>query len=524
MAIHPSRQAYVEEGNSKDEEGVSMHDLGKDSPPPEVEKVHFTYTFQEQNPAQYDAQRMAAAEALDRNKRMRQMHIPTADNDVKLELRKRGEPITLFGEGKIERRDRLRHVMFAEKEVGTPDEDVSMMDQSEQEEPEDEQAEFYTIGTDALLEARKDIARYSLPRAQRRIAYQKVESTIKMETHVKHRAQIKSKLKNVELFGSQIASARPMSMARFSPNGEIIACGDWNGSVKLLDVPNLEMKANLRGHTGVVGGITWYPGPTTPDGLNLATTGGEGSIHFWSMEKETPIATLSGHSARVTRADFHPSGKYLASAAYDTTWRLWDVETQKELLMSEGHSREAFQVGFNCDGSLLASAGLDSIGRIWDIRSGRTIMMLEGHVQPIHGLSWSPDGHRVITGSSDGFAKCWDIRQVRETANIGAHRNGVADVRWFQGQDAPLSGAKMVRDEEGVLKPRYSGSFVVTGGMDKNVNIFAADSWDLVKTLTGHDGNVQTVDISSDGKWIVSSSRDRTVKLWARDNMDSLYE
>lgn len=503
-----------------------MQDLGKLTTPPTT-KASGVYinSYPADGPGTYDAQRNAAAEALDRNKRMRQMHIPTADGDVKIELRKRGEPITLFGEGKIERRDRLRHVMFAEQEgAGASPGDFSMMDQSEQPEEEDENAEFYTVGTDELLEARKDIARYSLPRAQQRVAYQKVESTIDMATHVKHRAQIKTKLKEVELLGSQIASARPMSMARFSPNGETVACGDWTGAIKLLDVPNLETKMSLRGHSAVVGGITWFPGETTPTTLNLASTGGEGSIHLWSLAQETPIATLTGHGSRATRADFHPSGKYLASASYDTTWRLWDVETKQELLMSEGHSREAFQVGFNCDGSLLASAGLDSIGRIWDIRSGRTVMMLEGHVQPIHGLSWSPDGYRVLTGSSDGFAKCWDLRQVRETANIGAHRNGVADVRWFQGQDAPLSGTKMVRDEDGMMKPKYSGTFVVTGGMDKNVNIFAADSWDLVKTLTGHDGNVNAVDISSDGKWIVSSSRDRTIKLWARDNMDSLYE
>ena len=35
-----------------------------------------------------------------------------------------------------------------------------------------------------------------------------------------------------------------------------------------------------------------------------------------------------------------------------------------------------------------------------------------------------------------------------------------------------------------------------------------------VRTLTGHSGEVNSVDWSSDGKWIVSGSNDGLVKIW----------
>ncbi|EMC93584.1 hypothetical protein BAUCODRAFT_95433 [Baudoinia panamericana UAMH 10762] len=481
-----------------------------------------------------------------RKRKAASLAVPTDDKRVRLELRSRGEPITLFGERPEDRRERLRELLYREQESGAG-EDTAMLDANEQpvHEDDEEEGEFYTQGSDTLVESRKEIARYSLPRAKRRIAHQRLESTIPVQTHVKHRKAIKERLGGFELFGSQIASERPMGIVRFAPNGQLVACGDWAGSIKLLDVPNLETRAVLRGHKQLIGGISWYPGATLPqsgisdEAVNLASSGGEGEIHLWALNQDTPIATLSGHSARVCRTDFHPSGKYLASASYDTTWRLWDIATTTELLLQEGHSKEVYTVTFNEDGSLVASAGLDSIGRIWDLRTGRTVMLLEGHIKPIHAADWGSDSIRVMTGSQDGFAKCWDLRAVRETASIGAHRGGVTDLRWFKGTDGPLSDrsprveSKDVTitngeehggsDEvEAVPTPKRAGTFFVSSGFDKTVNIFSADDWALCKSLTGHDGVVVATDITADARWIASCGRDRTVKLWARDDMEGI--
>lgn len=460
--------------------------------------------------------------------------VPTDDNRVRARLRELGEPITLFGEGPADRRDRLRELLTEQAEAaeGGADAggDVQMGEDGAGGEAVEGEAdeEFYTEGIEELLQARRGMARYSLPRAQHRVAFQKQESTIPLRTHVKHRKAIKERLSGIEPFGSQIAADRPVSIARFAPNGEVVAAGNWGGGIKLLDVPNLEEKRVLRGHTDRVGGISWYPGATLPSStvtassVNLASGGGEGQIHLWSLEQDTPLSTLSGHSGRVCRVEFHPSGRYLASASFDTTWRLWDIATTTELLLQEGHSREVYTVAFSPDGSLLASAGLDSIGRIWDLRTGRMVMLLDSHIQPIYALDWGADGYRVLTGSADGFAKCWDVRAVRETGNIGAHKGGVTDLRWFKGTDGAASGQPPAKDDKGEAQPKKAGTFFVSAGFDKKVNIFSADDWALCRSLGGHSGNVLSVDVTSDARWIVSSGHDRTVKLWARDDVEGI--
>ena len=461
-----------------------------------------------------------------RKRRAAAIAVPTDDGRVRARLREMREPMTLFGEGPGDRRDRLRELLTvqAEQEDGSEG-DIQMGEVAESAPHGEQEEEFYTEGLVELLAARKSIARYSLPRAKARIATQKLESAIPLRTHIKHRKALKDRLQNFDLFGTQIAGERPISLVRFSPNGEIIAAGNWGGGVKLLDVPNLEAKKTLRGHTDRVGGISWFPNATLPsstvsaESINLATSGGEGKIHLWSLTSDTPISTLEGHTDRVARVEFHPSGHYLASASSDTTWRLWDVATTTELLLQEGHSREVYALSFNTDGSLLASAGLDSIGRIWDLRTGRTVMILDGHIRPIHGLDWGTDGHRVLSGSADGWIKCWDVRSVKCMNSFGAHRSVVSDLRWFKGHDSGetfMAEQKELRPDQ--MKPKKEGTFFVSSGFDKEVNIFSADDWARVKSLSGHSGNVLGCDVSQDGKWIASCGHDRTVKLWGMDD------
>ncbi|RVX73737.1 hypothetical protein B0A52_02627 [Exophiala mesophila] len=514
--MHPARRAYVEDEAQDPSNGVDLANIPVDR----------NYDMPPGAAGVAPEKASAILSQFDRKRRLAQIAVPTDDGRVRSRLREMGQPITLFGEDLADRRDRLRQLMLDETEAQDGSvQDVQMQDAEDQ---ADQEEEFYTEGLPQLLEARREIAKYSLPRARDRIERQKQDSSIPLRTHIKHRKEIKEKLQGFELFGTQIAGERPVSITRFSPNDEIIAAGNWGGGIKLLEIPTLNEKTTLRGHTGIVGGIAWYPGATldgsnvSSGSLNIASgaggQGGASDIHFWNLNQDTPISTLQGHTDRVCRIEFHPSGKYLASASFDTTWRLWDVETTTELLLQEGHSRQVFAVSFNSDGSLLASGGFDSIGRIWDLRTGRTVMILDGHIKEIFSLDWGVDGYRVLSGSGDGFVKCWDIRQVRAVGSIGAHSGNVSDLRWFKGADATASSLIESSGVKQEYNPRKAGTFFVTSGFDKNVNVFSADDWSLTKRLSGHSGNVLSVDVSTDSKWIASSGHDRTVKLWGRDD------
>ncbi|KAF9565832.1 U4/U6 snRNP-specific spliceosomal protein [Agrocybe pediades] len=480
---------------------------------------------------------------LERKKKARTLAVPTDDNRVKARLREIGEPITLFGERAADRRDRLIYVL-SQINAARGDDGMQVDAESSDESEEEQEEEFYTAGSLPLLEARRLIAEDSLPRAQKRVAQQRLDSRMDLGRVVDIRKKVFAEVKKFTNLGSQIGDERPISQVRFSPNNEILATGSWSGTVKLWNVPSCTPIRSLRGHSDKIGGVAWHPQATisqSADAVNLASGGGEGNIHLWSLNSESPVSILKGHQDRVCRVAFHPSGNYVASASFDTTWRLWDVNTSTELLLQEGHSKEVYSVEFQNDGALLASGGLDAIGRIWDLRTGRTAMVLDGHVQPIFSTAFSPTGYQVATGAGDDTIRIWDMRAIRSIYTIPAHTSNVSDVRFFHANDMHFKPPKRPDDvsmdgaddadaakrdaqekeyASAAEEWRYrSGLFFASSGYDGFVKLWSADDWQLLKRLTTDAGKVMSVDISSDGNMLASGTYNRNFQLFTPEDI-----
>ncbi|KAG6860880.1 hypothetical protein C0995_006435 [Termitomyces sp. Mi166 len=480
---------------------------------------------------------------LERKKKARSMAVPTDDNRVKTRLREIGEPITLFGERAADRRDRLIYVL-SQINAARGD-DAIHVDEESSSDSDEEEEEFYSPGSLELLEARRRIAEYSLPRAQKRVAQQRLDSRMPLGRIVDIRKRVFNEVKKFANLGSQIGDERPISQVRFAPNNEILATGSWSGTVKLWNVPACTPIRSLRGHEDRVGGVAWHPQATLTQekGLvNLATGAGEGNVNLWSLESDSPISVMKGHQDRVCRVAFHPSGNYVASASFDTTWRLWDVNTSKELLLQEGHSKEVYCVDFQTDGALVASGGLDAIGRVWDLRTGRTAMVLDGHVQSIFSIGFSPNGYQIATGAGDDTIRIWDMRSLKSLYTIPAHLSNVSDVRFFYANDlffkpvlspspndvdmddadADKSNDTPPKDTATTLLEEWkyrSGLFFASAGYDGFVKLWSADDWQLLRTLSTDAGKVMSVDISSDGNLIASGTYNRNFQLFAPEDV-----
>ncbi|KAG8780153.1 hypothetical protein FRC15_009729 [Serendipita sp. 397] len=406
----------------------------------------------------------ALLDELERKKRARAIAVPTDDGRVKKRLRELGEPITLFGERAADRRARLIHLL-SQKGDDVPD----AMDVDEGSDEEEE--EFYTPGSLDLLEARRRIAEYSVPRARARVSKQREETKIPLTKIIEMRRNLFGELKKMQNIGSEVGDERAISLVRFSPNSQMLATGSWSGTVKVWNIPKCTLSSTHQGHSDKVGGVAWHPSATislSPSAANLVSGAAEGNVHLWSLDSEVPLSVLLGHKARVARVCFHPSGKYVVSASFDGTWRLWDVETSAELLLQSGHSKEVFAVACQIDGSLVAS----------------------GALKPI--------------------------------VTIPAHRSNVSDLRFFH-SSSPLCSlegpdvGEQVLTEDQVYERYRSGLYLASAGYDGLVKIWSADDWQLVKALTADSEKVMSVDLSSDGKYLASGSFSRSYQLFTTE-------
>ena len=64
-----------------------------------------------------------------------------------------------------------------------------------------------------------------------------------------------------------------------------------------------------------------------------------------------------------------------------------------------------------------------------------------------------------------------------------------------------------------VSQSRY-GKYILSGSGDKTIKIWEISSGKCIKTLEGHNETVTSVSYSPDGKYISSGSLDKTIKIW----------
>ncbi|GMP86624.1 hypothetical protein CsSME_00039332 [Camellia sinensis var. sinensis] len=243
------------------------------------------YEISEQSKQVRERQEKAMQELL-MKRRAAALAVPTNDMAVRTRLRRLGEPITLFGEREMERRDRLRMLMAKLDAEGQLDrlmkahEDEEAAASVTKEEAEDDIPYlFLTEGSKALLQARGAIAKYSVVRAALRL---------------------------------QRARRR-----RDDPDEDLDAEVDW----ALRQAGSLVLDCSEIGDDRPLSGCSF-----SHDGKMLATCASSGVAKIWRMPQVRKVCTLKGHTERLTDVAFSPIDNYISTGSADRTAKLWNAE------------------------------------------------------------------------------------------------------------------------------------------------------------------------------------------------------
>jgi WD40 repeat protein len=120
--------------------------------------------------------------------------------------------------------------------------------------------------------------------------------------------------------------AQSVALSRAS---QLVAVGMEDGVVWVWRVPDGSLRYKLQGHGVPFADLGYSPTVVAlafaPDGQLLASGSSDETIKLWSMKDGRLLATLEGHEGEVLKLAFSPDGSLLASLASDGTVRLWDV-------------------------------------------------------------------------------------------------------------------------------------------------------------------------------------------------------
>ncbi|XVF60726.1 hypothetical protein PTKIN_Ptkin08bG0071100 [Pterospermum kingtungense] len=173
-----------------------------------------------------------------------------------------------------------------------------------------------------------------------------------------------------------------------------------------------------------------------------------------------------------------------------------DQIPSKTLQILQAHTDEVWFLQFSHNGKYLASSSNDQSAIIWEVDANGVSLKhkLCGHQKPISAVSWSPDDHLLLTCGVEEVVRCWDVSSgeclhVYEKAGLGMVSCG-----WSP-----------------------DGKWIFSGVNDKSICMWELDGkelecWKGQRTLKFSD-----LEITSDGKQIISICRETAILLLDRE-------
>ncbi len=323
----------------------------------------------------------------------------------------------------------------------------------------------------------------------------------------------------------------------FSPDATQLIIETWGGETEIWDFSTGNLATEIEG-SGRLSDI--YFGRDSIYALGYGY--GEGGASIWDLRTGVVLRTFEGHSLALMDAEFSPDGSKIVTASYDNTAIIWDVASGSILHELHGHTDWVSGASFSVDGLRVVTSSYDSTAIVWDIDTGLALYRLEGHTNGINSAKFNSLGTQVVTASGDDTAIVWDVTpgNIVSIINIGANRVTSAsfspDGNYFVTASCETLLYSQCAEPSLVLRDTTTGNvtmslqghsgwvtstsfspdgrFLVTSSEDKTANV-----WDLTEgiirfQLLGHTSAVNRSRFSADGSQVITASNDGTVIIW----------
>lgn len=266
--------------------------------------------------------------------------------------------------------------------------------------------------------------------------------------------------------------------------------GGADKTAVVFNKDNEQVVATLKGHTKKVTSVIYHPYQEI-----AITASADNTVRVWSIPNSSCAYTIKAHDAAVTGLSLHATGDYVLTASRDQHWAFSDIQVGKVLCknISDPNASSGLTCAqFHPDGLIFGTGTTDSVIKIWDLKERANVANFPGHSGPITAISFSENGYYLATSADDSVVKLWDLRKLKNFKTITLDES----------------------DEIKALSFDKSGNYLAVAGT--NIQIYVVKQWDLLRTLADHTGIVTSIKFGKNASFLASASMDRNLKYYSR--------
>uniref|UniRef100_A0A4W3JGH9 WD repeat domain 36 n=1 Tax=Callorhinchus milii TaxID=7868 RepID=A0A4W3JGH9_CALMI len=346
----------------------------------------------------------------------------------------------------------------------------------------------------------------------------------------------------------------PITAISFRTDGNpVMAAGSPVGHIGLWDLEEKKLIGQMRDtHTTAVSGLTFVHGEPL-----LITTGADNAIRVWIFDAPGGGGRLLrfriGHSAPPTKIKYHGSdGQHILSSGHDGTLQSFST-VHERFNKSLGHGKTlAFHFGLylmetarqsDWDGIIACHRGYLT-STTWNYQKSSMGMhkfepmkfhkdlTLNLHATAVDITSC---GNFAIVGLSSGHLDLYNLQSGIHRGHYGEEKAHEAQIRgvavdglnqltvsaggdkqikfWKFKSKELVQNIKLDASPASILLHRDSGMLAVAAD-DFTITVFDTETRKIVRRFSGHQGQINDMAFSPDGRWLITASMDCSIRTW----------
>ena len=350
-----------------------------------------------------------------------------------------------------------------------------------------------------------------------------------------------------------------------SGGSKIISCS-FDRTLKFWDINDKDMKKSITGHSGNVSCLL-----ITNDNKFIVSGGWDTLVIVWKLKEPQPLHILRSHSHYISCLSQTNDGRRVVSASWDSQVKIWEVSSGILIHTYEGPSfsihhlklsffsefigccsgdykawfwnLESFNevsclsysdvvsyLDFNLDDTVVLGV-LDGSLDSFNLKKNQFIKRKKFHCE-VYGFRFSADFSKIIVVLSDKSFQVVDSESFDILLTFGEHSAkwpimmSILTYSYF----IIVSGGNEIKIFDIKRKIEYfsfksscqiqtcvstgCGNFILAGTMSGSIIIFNVSEKRVETTFKGHTDLVSSICLTDLSKYLISGSRDTTLKIW----------